>query len=210
MNDDASARIPKNFAPEKYTITFSPNYSNLKYTMTTEILINSLSDQFPYLILNADKYNYKILNLLLYNFDNIADEWIEIGKKNPELLEQNHLFYFKLPEEEQQYEVQEALYIPIDKKVNKDEKLKLIFYLEGKLSSDMGNALYLSTNLDEKRELFDDRDKLAEEWQLLYNNLENLPNLSENAFFQNLYTVFLSTPAKLHLNMRCFDEPCYK
>ena len=173
---EASARIPKNFAPEKYTITFSPDYSNLKYSMTTEILINTLSDQFPYLILNADKYNYKILSLLLYKFDNIADEWVEIGKKNPEILEQNHLFYYRLPEEEKQYEVQEGLYIPIEKKVNKDEKLKLIFYLEGNLSSDMGNALYLATNLDEKRELFDDRDKLEEEWQLLYNNLENFPN----------------------------------
>ena len=207
---EASARIPKNFAPEKYTITFSPDYSNLKYSMTTEILINTLSDQFPYLILNADKYNYKILSLLLYKFDNIADEWVEIGKKNPEILEQNHLFYYRLPEEEKQYEVQEGLYIPIEKKVNKDEKLKLIFYLEGNLSSDMGNALYLATNLDEKRELFDDRDKLEEEWQLLYNNLENFPNLSQNAFFKNLYTIFLSTPAKLHLNMPCFDEPCYK
>ena len=39
----------------------------------------------------------------------------------------------------------------------------------------MGNALYLATNLDEKRELFDDRDKLEEEWNLLYNNLENFP-----------------------------------
>ena len=63
---EASARISKNFSPEKYTITFSPDYSNLKYTLTTEILINTLSAQFPYLILNADKYNYKILSLLLY------------------------------------------------------------------------------------------------------------------------------------------------
>ena len=40
----------------------------------------------------------------------------------------------------------------------------------------MGNALYLAINLDGKRELFDDRDKLEEEWNLLYNNLANLPN----------------------------------
>ena len=96
-------------------------------------------------------------------------------KKNPKILEQNHLFYYRSPEEEKQYEVQEGLYIPIEKRVNKDEKLKLIFNLEGKLSSDMGNALYLAINLDGKRELFDDRDKLEEEWNLLYNNLENFP-----------------------------------
>ena len=88
--DTIPARIPKKFAPEKYTILFSPDYPNLKYTMTTEILINSLSDQFPYLILNGDKYNYKILNLLLYKFDNIADEWVEIGKKDDQK-EHNHL-----------------------------------------------------------------------------------------------------------------------
>ena len=76
---EASAHIPKKSAPEKYTITFSPSY--LKYTLATEILINTLSAQFLYLILNVDKYNYKILSLLLYKFDNIADEWVEIGKK---------------------------------------------------------------------------------------------------------------------------------
>ena len=36
---EASARIPKNFAPEKYSITFSPDYSNLKYTMETEQIV---------------------------------------------------------------------------------------------------------------------------------------------------------------------------
>ena len=126
---EPSARIPKNFAPEKYTIKFSPDYSNLKYTMKTEILINSLSEKFPYLILNAIKYNYKILNLLLYKFDNIADEWIEIGKKNLESNGNSHLYSFNLSEEDKKYEVQEGLYIPIEKEVNKGEKLKLYFYI---------------------------------------------------------------------------------
>ena len=207
--DAIPARIPKNFAPEKYTILFRPDYPNLKYSMTTEILINSLSDQFPYLILNGDKYNYKILNLLLYKFDNIADEWIEIGKKDEEK-ENNHIYYFYLPEEDMQYRVQEGLYIPIEKKVNKGEKLKLKFYLEGEISTNMNRALYLSTNLDEKKELFDNIEKFEAEWNSLYKNLETFPNLSENIFLKNLVTVFLSTPFKLHLNMPCFDEPCYK
>ena len=167
--DAIPARIPKNFAPEKYTILFSPDYPNLKYSMTTEILINSLSDQFPYLILNGDKYNYKILNLLLYKFDNIADEWIEIGKKDEEK-ENNHIYYFYLPEEDMQYRVQEGLYIPIEKKVNKGEKLKLKFYLEGEISTNMNRALYLSTNLDEKKELFDNIEKFEAEWNSLYKN----------------------------------------
>ena len=209
MDDDASARIPKNFAPEKYTISFCPDYSKLKYSMTTEILINSLSDKFPYLILNADRYNYQILKLLLYKFDNIADEWIEIGKNNTESSEHNHLFYFKLPEEDRKYAVQEGIYIPIEKKVNIGEKLKLDFYIEGKISCDMNNALYIATNLDEKREIFNDRDKLETEW-ISYNDLQNFPNLSENDFLKNLVTIFLSTPSKLHLNMPSFDEPCYK
>ena len=204
------ARIPKNFAPEKYTITFSPNYQNLTYIINSEILINSLSDKFPYLILNADKSNYKITTLLLYKFDNIADEWIEIGKKNPESIENNHLFYFKLSGEDVKYEVQEGIYIPIDKEVNKNEKLKLTLSIKGNITSNMANALYLATNLDEKRELFDNRNKFEEEWKSKYNNLEYMPNLSENIFFKNLVTVFLSIPFKFHLNMPCFDEPCYK
>ena len=207
---EGSSRIPKNFAPEKYTIKFRPDYSNLKYSMNTEIIINSLSSKFPYLIINACNSNYTIINLLLYKFDNIADEWIEVGKTNTESLEHNHLFYFTLPEEDKIYSVQEGLYIPIEKEVNKGEKLKLIFYIEGKISSSMSNALYICTNLDEKRELFDDKIKLEEEWKLNYNNLENFPDLSENEFFKNLFTVFMSTPFKFHLNMPCFDEPCYK
>ena len=136
---EGSSRIPKNFAPEKYTIKFRPDYSNLKYSMNTEIIINSLSSKFPYLIINACNSNYTIINLLLYKFDNIADEWIEVGKTNTESLEHNHLFYFTLPEEDKIYSVQEGLYIPIEKEVNKGEKLKLIFYIEGKISSSMSN-----------------------------------------------------------------------
>ena len=207
---EPSARIPKNFSPEKYTITFYPDYSNLKYRINTEILINSLSEKFPYLILNADKYNYIILNLLLFKFDNIADEWIEIGKNNTESKEHNHLFYYELSENDLKYEVQEGIYIPIDKDVNKGEKLKLNFSLEGKMTQDMSNALYLCTNLDEKRELFTFSNNFEEEWKMNYNDLENMKDLSENIFFKNLVTVFLSTPSKLHLNMPCFDEPCYK
>ena len=205
-----SSRIPKNFSPEKYTIIFSPDYCNLKYSMNTEIIINSLSTKFPYLILNANNFNYKIINLLLYKFDNIADEWIEIGKTNVDSLEHSHLFYFTLPEEDKKYSVQEGLYIPIEKEVNKGEKLKLKFYIEGKISSDLSNALYISTNYDEKRELFDDKTKLENEWKMNYNSLGNFPNLSENVFFQNLVMVFFSAPFKFHLNMPCFDEPCYK
>ena len=209
-SDEPSARIPKNFEPEKYTIIFSPDYSHLKYTMTTEILIKSLSDKFPYLIINAYKYNYKIIHLLLYKFDNIADEWIEVGKKNPESQPHSHIYYYNLLDADKKYEVEEGLYIPIEKEVYKGEKLKLKFLIEGKMNQKMDNALYLCTNLDEKRDLFDDGGKLEEEWKSKYNNLESMPNLSENIFIKNLCTVFLSTPAKLHLNMPCFDEPCYK
>ena len=207
---EPSARIPKNFKPEKYTITFCPNYQDLTYRINTEILIYSLSEKFPYLILNANKFNYTITNLLLYKFDNIADEWIEIGKKNIESIEHNHLFYFILPPQDVKYTVQEGIYIPIDKEVNKGEKLKLTLSLKGNITPNMANALYLATNLDEKRELFNNRNKFEEQWKQNYNNLENMPNLSENIFFKNLVTVFLSVPFKFHLNMPCFDEPCYK
>ena len=207
---EPSCRIPKNFSPETYTITFSPDYSNLKYSMETEIIIISLSEKFPYLIINANEFNYKITYLLLYKFDNIADEWIEVGKINSESQEYTHLYYYNLSGEDKKYEVQDSLYIPINKDVNKNEKLKLIFRIEGKITSDMNNALYISTNFDEKRVLFDDKNKLQEEWDLKYKNLENYTNLSEDKFFKNLVTVFFSTPAKFHLNMPCFDEPCYK
>ena len=80
-NENISARIPKNFVPEKYTISFSPDYAHLKYTIKAEILINSLSENFPYLILNASSTNYLIKYLFLYKFDNIADEWVQIGQK---------------------------------------------------------------------------------------------------------------------------------
>ena len=208
--DNLPCRIPKNFSPETYTITFSPDYSNLKYSFETEIIIISLSEKIPYLILNADKYNYKIIYLLLYKFDNIADEWVEVGKKNLESKEHTHLFYYELPEDDKKYEVEDGLYIPINIGVNKNEKLKLIFMIEGDISCSMNDALYLSTNLDDKRYLFDDFDTLKKEWNSKYTNLEKYENLSNDAFFKNLVTVFLSTPAKLHLNMPCFDEPCYK
>ena len=207
---EPSARIPKNFAPEKYTIIFSPDYSHLKYTMNTEIIINSLSNKFPYLIINANRYNYQIINLLLFKFDNIADEWIEVGKINQESKEHSHIYYYSLLDDDKKYEVEDGLYIPIEKEVNKGEKLKLKFLIEGKMNSDMSKALYFATNLDEKRELFDDKDKFEEEWNSKYNNLESMPNLSEDIFLKNLCTIFLSTPAKLHLNMPSFDEPCYK
>ena len=203
-------RIPKNFSPERYAITFSPDYSNLKYSFETEIIIISLSEKFPYLILNADKYNYKIIYLLLYKFDNIADEWIEIGKKNLESKEHTHLYYYELPENDKKYIVEDGLYIPIKIGVSKNEKLKLIFLIEGDITCNMKNALYLSTNLDDKRYLFDDMDALKKEWNSKYNNLEKFPNLSNDILLNNLVTSFLSIPAKLHLNMPCFDEPCYK
>jgi len=207
---EPSCRIPKNFSPETYTITFSPDYSNLKYSMETEIIIISLSEKFPYLIINANEFNYKITYLRLYKFDNIADEWIEVGKINSESQEYSHLYYYYLSGEDKKYEVQDGLYIPFIKDVNKNEKLKLIFRIEGKITSDMNNALYISTNFEEKRVLFDDKNKLQEEWDLKYKNLESFPNLSEDKFLKNLVTVFFSTPAKFHLNMPCFDEPCYK
>ena len=40
----------------------------------------------------------------------------------------------------------------------------------------MNNALYISTNFDEKRVLFDDKNKLQEEWDLKYKNLEKYQN----------------------------------
>ena len=208
--EDPPARIPKNFSPEKYSITFIPDYSNLIYSMSTEIIINSLSEKFPYLILNADKYNYKIKNLLLFKFDNISHEWIEIGKNNPESLEHNHLFYYRLPEQDNKYKVQECIYIPLEKEVDKGEKLKLNFNIEGRISCDMNDALFLTTNLVEKKDIFKDRDKFHEEWETKYNDLKNLSNLSENEFFKNLITVFMCSPSKLHLNMPSFDEPCFK
>ena len=206
-----SARLPKNFMPEKYTITFIPDYSNLKYTINAEILIESFSVDFPYLILNASETNYKINSLLLYNFDNIADEWHEIGKDNTNSNLHSHLYFFHLDsEEEKKYEIQEGLYIPINNKVNKGEKLKLIYSIEGTISCDMKNALYLGTNLDEKKELFNNKNKFKEEWEKNYQNLEKKPNLSEDKFLKNLVLIFIGVPFKFHLNMPGFDEPCFK
>ena len=211
---EISARIPKNFAPEKYIISFSPDYSILKYTIKTEILIKSLSENFPYLILNGSSTNYSIKYLLLYKFDNIADEWVEIGQKKEYSEKYSHNFFFDLPEKDIEYTVQDGLYIPIDKSIKKGEKIKLIFFLEGKISPELKkNALYICTNYDDKRLAFKDNISLEQEWQdNNYNKISTLSkeDLSQNIFFKNLVTVFFSTPAKFRLNMPCFDEPCYK
>ena len=152
-------RIPKNFLPEKYTISFNPDYANLKYTIKSEILIKSNSDNFPYLILNGSATNYLIKYLLLYKFDNIADEWVEIGHKKEGTDIYSHNFYFSLPEKDYNYTVQDGLYIPISKLTKKGEQLKLIFLLEGKISPELkNNALYICTNWDEKRLAFKDNE----------------------------------------------------
>ena len=132
-----SPRIPKNFAPEKYTISFSPDYAHLSYTIKSEILINSLSENFPYLILNASSTNYSIKYLLLYKFDNIADEWVEIGQKKEGSEILTHNYFFNLPEKDIKYTIQDGIYIPIAKPVKKGEQLKLIFFLKGKISPEL-------------------------------------------------------------------------
>ena len=209
-----SPRIPKNFAPEKYTISFSPDYAHLSYTIKSEILINSLSENFPYLILNASSTNYSIKYLLLYKFDNIADEWVEIGQKKEGTDINTHNYFFDLPEKDIKYTIQDGIYIPIAKPVKKGEQLKLIFFLKGKISPELKkNALYICTNYDEKRLAFKDDESILKEWkENNYNKINELSNqdLSQNIFFKNLVTVFFCTPAKFRLNMPCFDEPCYK
>ena len=212
--ENISPRIPKNFSPERYHISFSPDYSNLKYTIKTEILIKSLSDNFPYLILNANAINYSINYLFLYKFDNIADEWVEIGQKVEESKVNTHKFLYTLPEIDNKYTVQDGLYIPLNKYVKNGEILKLIYLVEGKITSDSkNNALYLCTNYDEKKLVFMNSKNLEKEWNdCNYNKLNSFSkeDLSQNKFFKNLVTVFLSVPTKLRLNMPCFDEPCYK
>ena len=135
---EPSCRIPKNFSPETYTITFSPDYSNLKYSMETEIIIISLSEKFPYLIINANEFNYKITYLRLYKFDNIADEWIEVGKINSESQEYSHLYYYYLSGEDKKYEVQDGLYIPFIKDVNKNRFPIFIDYNVIKINNEDG------------------------------------------------------------------------
>ena len=212
--ENISPRIPKNFSPERYHISFSPDYSNLKYTIKTEILIKSLSDNFPYLILNANAKNYSINYLFLYKFDNIADEWVEIGQKVEESKVNTHKFLYTLPEIDNKYTVQDGLYIPLNKYVKNGEILKLIYLVEGKMTPDSkNNALYLCTNYDEKKLVFMSSKNLEKEWNdCNYNKLNSFSkeDLSQNKFFKNLVTVFLSVPTKLRLNMPCFDEPCYK
>ena len=212
--EEISPRIPKIFSPEKYTISFSPDYANLKYTIKTEILIKSLSENCPYLILNAAKINYTIENVLLYKFDNIADEWVEIGEKNNLLQNPSHIFYYTLPEKDINYTIQDGLYIPIKKEIKKGERIKLNYIVKGILGPELKNsALYLCTNYDEKRPIFKFNSDLEKEWkENNYYNINTLSkeDLSQNIFFKNLVTVLLSTPTKLRLTMPCFDEPCYK
>ena len=212
--EEISPRIPKIFSPEKYTISFSPDYANLKYTIKTEILIKSLSENCPYLILNAAKINYTIENVLLYRFDNIADEWVEIGEKNNLLQNPSHIFYYTLPEKDINYTIQDGLYIPIKKEIKKGERIKLNYIVKGILGPELKNsALYLCTNYDEKRPVFKSNSDLEKEWkENNYYNINTLSkeDLSQNIFFKNLVTVLLSTPTKLRLTMPCFDEPCYK
>ena len=178
MEVKISPRIPKNFSPDKYIISFSPDYANLKYTIHSEILITSLSENFPYLILNASAINYKIISLFLYKFDNIADEWVEIGQKNSSSEISTHTYLYELSPQEYKYLI-----------------------------------LYVCTNYDEKRLSFKDDESLEKEWkENNYNNIDKLTKeeLGQNVFFQNLITVFFSTPTKFRTNMPCFDEPCYK
>ena len=113
--------------------------------------MKSCSDNFPYLILNGSATNYFIKYLLLYKFDNIVDEWVEIGQKKENSEIYTHNFYFSLPEKDINYSVQDGLYIPIVKQIKKEEQLKLIFLLEGKISPELRkNALYICPNYDEK------------------------------------------------------------
>ena len=176
--------------------------------------MKSCSDNFPYLILNGSATNYFIKYLLLYKFDNIADGWVEIGQKKENSEIYTHNFYFSLPEKDINYSVQDGLYIPIVKQIKKEEQLKLIFLLEGKISPELRkNALYICPNYDEKILVFKDNESLEKEWnEFNYNKIGSLSKeeLSQNKFFKNLVTVFFSTPAKFRLSMPCFDEPCYK
>ena len=119
-----------------------------------------------------------------------------------------------MPEIDNKYTVQDGLYIPLNKYVKNGEILKLIYLVEGKITSDSkNNALYLCTNYDEKKLVFMNSKNLEKEWNdCNYNKLNSFSkeDLSQNKFFKNLVTVFLSVPTKLRLNMPCFDEPCYK
>ena len=203
-------RIPKNFNPDKYTIIFQPDYKNLKYTAKGEIEITSLSNNFPYLIMNASETNYTINSLFLSKFDPIADEWVEIGKKNENT--NNHIFYYKLNENEKQYIIQDGLYIPIEKEVRENDKLKLIYTVSGNITTNLdNNSLYLTTDDDKDRELFKNKELFNKTWISNFENLENNINkLSKNKMIFNSVLVFLSSPAKFRLSMPCFDEPCYK
>ena len=212
--EEISPRIPKYFIPEKYIINFSPDYSKLQYTIKSEILIKSESENIPYLILNGSSINYTIKYLLLSKFDNIADEWVEIGKNSENSENHSHIFLFNLPEADLKYQVQDGMYIPLNHNIKKGEKLKLNIFLEGKISPEFNNnALYICTNIDSKRDLFKDNQTLEKEWKdNNYDKINTLSKeeLSQNIFFKNLVTVFFTSPTQFHLNMPCFDEPCYK
>ena len=40
-----------------------------------------LSENFPYLILNGIETKYNLNSLILFKYDNISDEWVDIGQK---------------------------------------------------------------------------------------------------------------------------------
>lgn len=209
-NNGIPCRIPKNFKPEKYIIYFQPDYKNLKYTVNAEIDIISLSNNFPYLIMNASETNYTINSLFLTKFDPIADEWVEIGKKNETT--NNHIFYYNLNENEKQYIIQDGFYIPIEKEVRENDRLKLVYSVSGNITTNLNNnSLYLTTDDDKERELFDNKELFNKVWTSNFENLENNINkLSTNKMIFNSVLVFLSVPAKFRLTMPSFDEPCYK
>ena len=192
--DNINARIPKDFNPEKYNITFYFDVINLKYTINGEISLISLKNNPKYLIINALPSEYEIKLMTILKFDIIMDDWIILSNK----------YLNSLPN--QRDNIEECIYFPLEN-VNIDDKIKITFTIEGKI--EMLKQTGLSVNFNDPEIQCLKINKLKELWEKEVKNCQK-ENLKNNRFLSSLVLSVVSEPNYIRLIFPCFDEPCYK
>ncbi len=192
--ENINARIPKDFNPEKYNITFYFDVINLKYIINGEISLISLKNNPKYLIINALPSEYKIQLITVLKFDKIMDDWVTLSNSYLE----------SLPN--QKDDIEECIYFPLENVII-DDILKIKFTIESEIK--MLNQTGLSVNFNDPEIQCLKITKLKELWD---KKVKNCPkeNLINNPFLSSLVLSVVSEPNYIRLIFPCFDEPCYK
>lgn len=192
---ESKCRIPRNFIPKRYEITFYIDVINLTYSIKQEISIISNVNNPKYLTLNAITTNYSIQNLSLTKYDIISDTWIEIST--------NYLTKSPNPSNE----IEDAIYIPIPNEViiNKDDELKFSCLVQGSISNKKGGFYFTFQNAKIKSLLSKSREHFMECYQ---NSI--LATKDKNEYLSSLVICSVNEPVYCREYMPCFDEPSYK